>query len=216
MEDRESRALSSFWENPLLCIWISIYGYHYYIRVSIRIRIHEKMSIIVIMSHSPHDIGNIGGICRFSAHRNWRMSTYWIYNISRFRNNETCVIDYFEMIISKNYFKKKKRICSFNGELSAITSPAFWFQPNTSYILNIENYIHFRNIADRGEFHDPGEEILHNVSTCVILDFKDLGMVHCSGKMMDQMKLYIGTFAIFLSINMIVSLWHYDENWYFC
>ena len=175
------------------------------------------MSIIVIMSYSPHDIGNIGGICRFSAHRNWRMSTYWFYNISRLTNNETNVIvyimpDYFEMIISKNYFKKKKRICSINGELSAITSPAFWFQPNTSYILNIENYIHFRNIADRGEFHDPGEEILHNVSTCVILDFKDLGMVHCSGKMMDQMKLYIGTFVIFLSINMIVSLWHYDET----
>lgn len=175
------------------------------------------MSIIVIMSYSPHDIGNIGGICRFSAHRNWRMSTYWFYNISRLTNNETNVIvyimpDYFEMIISKNYFKKKKRICSFNGELSAITSPAFWFQPNTSYILNIENYIHFRNIADRGEFHDPGEEILHNVSTCVILDFKDLGMVHCSGKMMDQMKLYIGTFVIFLSINIIVSLWHYDET----
>ena len=175
------------------------------------------MSIIVIMSYSPHDIGNIGGICRFSAHRNWRMSTYWFYNISRLTNNETNVIvyimpDYFEMIISKNYFKKKKRICSINGELSAITSPAFWFQPNTSYILNIENYIHFRNIADRGEFHDPGEEILHNVSTCVILDFKDLGMVHCSGKMMDQMKLYIGTFVIFLSINIIVSLWHYDET----
>lgn len=175
------------------------------------------MSIIVIMSYSPHDIGNIGGICRFSAHRNWRMSTYWFYNISRLTNNETNVIvyimpDYFEMIISKNYFKKKKRICSINGELSAITSPAFWFQPNTSYILNIENHIHFRNIADRGEFHDPGEEILHNVSTCVILDFKDLGMVHCSGKMMDQMKLYIGTFVIFLSINMIVSLWHYDET----
>lgn len=175
------------------------------------------MSIIVIMSYSPHDIGNIGGICRFSAHRNWRMSTYWFYNVSRLTNNETNVIvyimpDYFEMIISKNYFKKKKRICSINGELSAITSPAFWFQPNTSYILNIENYIHFRNIADRGEFHDPGEEILHNVSTCVILDFKDLGMVHCSGKMMDQMKLYIGTFVIFLSINMIVSLWHYDET----
>ena len=34
--------------------------------------------------------------------------------------------------------------------------------------------------------------MLHNISTCVILDFKELGLVHCSQKMMDQMKLYIG------------------------
>ena len=49
-----------------------------------------------------------------------------------------------------------------------------------------------RNIAAKG---DEGGEILHNISTCVILDFKELGIVHCSQKMMDQMKLYIGTYV---------------------
>lgn len=33
---------------------------------------------------------------------------------------------------------------------------------------------------------------LPNISTCVVLDFKDLGMQHCSQRMLDQMKLYIG------------------------
>lgn len=46
-----------------------------------------------------------------------------------------------------------------------------------------------RNLAAKGD--EPGE-ILNNISTCVILDFKELGLVHCSQKMMDQMQLYIG------------------------
>jgi hypothetical protein len=39
---------------------------------------------------------------------------------------------------------------------------------------------------------DGKKERLHNISTCVVLDFKDLGLSHCSKGMMDQMKLYIG------------------------
>ena len=70
----------------------------------------------------------------------------------------------------------------------------YWrFLLQTAFHLKCYNNILHRNIAERGE-GEEGEPILHNISTCVILDFKDLGLVHCSQKMMDQMKLYIGTF----------------------
>jgi hypothetical protein len=56
-----------------------------------------------------------------------------------------------------------------------------------------------RNLAAKGE---EAGEVLNNISTCVILDFKDLGYVHCSQKMMDQMKLYIGTSLDYVVISL--------------
>ena len=52
----------------------------------------------------------------------------------------------------------------------------------------------FTEAANRAEStHDnPDGTTIHNISTCVVLDFKDLGMTHVSQKMLDQMKLYIG------------------------
>lgn len=39
---------------------------------------------------------------------------------------------------------------------------------------------------------NPDGTTIHNISTCVILDFKDLSLQHVSQKMLDQCKLYIG------------------------
>ena len=52
----------------------------------------------------------------------------------------------------------------------------------------------FTDAANRAEStHDnPDGTTIHNISTCVVLDFKDLGMQHVSQKMLDQMKMYIG------------------------
>eukprot|EP00596_Hydrurales_sp_CCMP1899_P006804 CAMPEP_0119042264 /NCGR_PEP_ID=MMETSP1177-20130426/14498_1 /TAXON_ID=2985 /ORGANISM="Ochromonas sp, Strain CCMP1899" /LENGTH=394 /DNA_ID=CAMNT_0007008929 /DNA_START=104 /DNA_END=1285 /DNA_ORIENTATION=+ len=80
-----------------------------------------------------------------------------------------------------------------------------------------------RNIAEGGEGKGEGE-IVNNISTCVVLDFKDLGLVHCSSKMMDQMKLYIGldntcypeTLGKMLVINapyIAVQTWAFVKKW---
>ena len=60
---------------------------------------------------------------------------------------------------------------------------------SSSSTLSLELLSLRRNLAEKGD--EPGE-VLNNISTCVILDLRDLGLVHCSQKMMDQMKLYIG------------------------
>ena len=97
---------------------------------------------------------------------------------------------YLRMIISEIFFTK-----------SAFALSTMNVQPSLAQVQPrifpfIKKIFFFgRNLAARGEYHDPEEVILHNISTCVILDFKELGMVHCSQKMMDQMKLYIGTLS---------------------
>lgn len=52
----------------------------------------------------------------------------------------------------------------------------------------------FTEAASRAEStHDnPDGTTIHNISTCVVLDFKDLGMQHVAQKMLDQMKMFIG------------------------
>ena len=52
----------------------------------------------------------------------------------------------------------------------------------------------FTEAANRAEStHDnPDGTTIHNISTCVVLDFKDLGMQHVAQKMLDQMKMFIG------------------------